>query len=331
MTNEDPTIESHTIIVPDELAGQRLDAFLASRFANRSRVQIRRVINAADASVDGKRRKAAYHLRGGEKIEIRFTEGEQSEGPRAENIPLEVLFEDDHIIAIDKPSGMVVHPSKGHWSGTLTAALLHHFENLSSAGGGNRPGIVHRLDRDTSGVILVAKHDEAHLKLAKQFELRTVEKEYLAICRGKIDRDRDTIKAPIGIHPYQREKMTIRADHSTSREATTFFEVIERLGRFVVIRVMPKTGRTHQIRVHLSHIGCPILCDPLYVGRSHLTNGELTGDHNDRSVVLSRLALHARRIRFKHPISDQPMEFAADIPAELNSAIERIRAVKNKT
>lgn len=330
MTYDESTIESHTVVVPDDRAGERLDAFLASQFTNRSRVQIRRLINAAQASVNGKRRKAAYHLRAGETIEIRFSRELQEEGPRAENIPLHVLFEDEHVIVINKPSGMVVHPSKGHWSGTLTSALMYHFEHLSSVGGSHRPGIVHRLDRDTSGVILIAKNDEAHLKLAKQFEMRTVEKEYLAICRGVVDRDRDIIDAPIGIHPYQREKMSIRAGHSTSREATTFFEVQERLGRFAVIRVMPKTGRTHQIRVHLSHIGCPILCDPLYVGRSQFTRGEVTGDHSDNSVILERLALHARRIRISHPISSQPMEFESEVPAELTSAIEEIRKANQR-
>src|SRR5690606_4054158 len=144
------------------------------------------------------------------------------EGPRPENIPLEVLFEDDQLAVINKPPGMVVHPGKGHWSGTLTAALQFHFDQLSTAGGPARPGIVHRLDRDTSGVLVVAKTDRAHLRLAEQFEQRVVEKEYFAVCAGAADRDRDTIDLPVGAHPYQRDKMAIRRDHVTSREAQSF-------------------------------------------------------------------------------------------------------------
>ena len=321
MASDRPKSEKTTLTVDAQSAGMRLDSFLAQRFPDYSRVQLRKLINAAAAKVDGKRQKAAVKIREGQTIEIEFQEL-PSRVPEPEDIPLDVLFEDEHIIAINKPPRMVVHPSKGHWSGTLTAALAFHFESLSTIGGATRPGIVHRLDRDTSGVILVAKHDQAHLKLAKQFEQRQVEKEYFAISGGCIDRDRDTVQQPIGAHPYQREKMAIRANHSTTRDASTFYEVTERLDGFTVFRVLPKTGRTHQIRVHLTHIGCPILCDPLYSGRRVLTVGELTRSNTDEGVVLDRLALHAKSIRFSHPITATDMKIDTGLPRDLYRAVE---------
>ena len=221
---------------------------------------------------------------------------------------------------------MVVHPAKGHWSGTLTAALAHHFQTLSSVGGPSRPGIVHRLDRETSGVIVVARTDSAHLHLAKQFEQRTTHKEYFAITAGSPDRDRDVIRQPIGVHPYQREKMAIRADHKTSRDAETFYEVTERFGKHALVTVLPKTGRTHQIRVHLAHIGCPILCDRLYSGRSQLTEGELVPNsaHPD-TVLLERVALHARRLELLHPAANKPIAFEAPLPDDIQRTVDALR------
>jgi 23S rRNA pseudouridine1911/1915/1917 synthase len=308
-------------------AGQRLDAFLAAQFGNYSRVQLRRMILSECVFVNGTQRKAAYHVRPGDVVEVRFPTSEFKDA-RPENIPLDVLHEDDDLIVINKPSGMVVHPAKGHWSGTLTAALAFHCQKLSSVGGPTRPGIVHRLDRDTSGVILVAKNDKAHLHLSKQFAARTVEKEYFAICRGAVDRDRDTIEQPIGAHPYHRERMAIRAGHPTSRPARTVYEVAERFRGFVAFRVMPKTGRTHQIRFHLSHIGCPVLCDPLYSGQSSLTYGDLSNDPTDRRILLDRLALHASRIRIRHPASDKEVEYRAEFPDELKTVLAVLRTVR---
>ena len=198
------------------------------------------------------------------------------------------------IAAVNKPPGMVVHPAKGHWAGTLAAALQFHFDQLSTAGGATRPGIVHRLDRDTSGVMVVAKTDEAHMRLAEQFEARTVEKEYFALCAGVPGRDRDLIDLPVGAHPYHREKMAIRHDHATSRTAQTFYEVVERFDGFSAIKALPKTGRTHQIRLHLASIGCPVLCDRLYGGRSQITRGELSRTRRRRCDCCST-ARHCTR------------------------------------
>jgi 23S rRNA pseudouridine1911/1915/1917 synthase len=219
---------------------------------------------------------------------------------------------------------MVVHPSRGHGGGTLANALAHHFSTLSAVGGPTRPGIVHRLDRDTSGVIVVAKTDAAHMALAAQWESRSIEKEYIALVAGVPDRDRDRIEQPIGMHPHQREKMAIRADHSTTREASTFYEVLERFRRFALLRVTPKTGRTHQIRVHLAHIGCPVLCDRLYGGRALITVGELSGN-DDATVLLDRQALHARRLRFAHPATRQIIEIEAPLPDDMQRVLDVLR------
>jgi 23S rRNA pseudouridine1911/1915/1917 synthase len=311
------------LTVAPEDAGCRLDVYLAQRFPTHSRVHLRKAINAAGVQVDGQRTKAARRLRAGERVCVVLPPVPR-EAPLPENIPLEVLFEDGHLAAINKPAGMVVHPSKGHWSGTLASALQFHFDNLSGAGGPVRPGIVHRLDRDTSGVLLVAKTDEAHFRLAAQFERRTVEKQYLAIVVGRPDRDRDLIDQPIGIHPYQREKMAIRRDHPTSRPAETFYEVVERFDGFALVLATPKTGRTHQIRVHLNHIGCPVLCDRLYGGRAVLTWGQMQRD-NDATVLLDRQALHAARLRFVHPVTKSPLEISAPLPADLEAVLAELR------
>ena len=265
--------------VEPEHAGCRLDVFLARQFPEFSRAHLRRAIDAGGVSLNDRTAKAGQRLKGGERLLIVLPEIPRP-GPIPENIPLEILFEDEHLAAINKPPGMVVHPAKGHWSGTLTAALAFHFQQLSGAGGATRPGIVHRLDRDTSGVLVVAKTDAAHYALAEQFAQRTVEKEYFAIAVGAIDRDRDVIDMPIGVHPYQREKMAIRRDHVTSRPAQTMYEVVERFDGFAALRVKPKTGRTHQIRVHLAAIGSPGAVRQAvrrprgnYAGRNSATSG----------------------------------------------------------
>ena len=283
-----------------EHEGLRLDAYLAQQFPDCSRVRLRCVINAAEATVDGRRIKAAHRLRAGQHVAIMLPPPPR-EAPPPEAIPIDVLYEDECLAVINKPAGMVVHPAKGHWTGTLAGGLTRHFQQLSSVGGPARPGIVHRLDRDTSGLMVVARTDRAHLDLAAQFEARTVEKEYFAIVAGEPDHDRDVIERAIGAHPYQREKMAIRTGHGTSRDAQTFYEVEERFEGFAALRVCPKTGRTHQIRVHLAHIGCPVLCDRLYGGRAQITRGEIRRAGEDDQVLLGRQALHARRLTFRHP------------------------------
>jgi 23S rRNA pseudouridine1911/1915/1917 synthase len=239
---------------------------------------------------------------------------------------LDVLFEDEHLIAINKAAGMVVHPAKGHWSGTLASALSYHFQRLSSVGGPTRPGIVHRLDRETSGVILAAKTDQAHLALAAQFEKRSVQKEYFALVQGVPERDTDVISRPIGPHPIHREKMAVRPNHPSSRPAETRYEVMERFDRFAALRILPRTGRTHQIRVHLAHMGCPVLCDRLYAGRCQITDGELRGQGDRGPVLLDRVALHAWRLRILHPVTGEPLALAAPIPTDIQAVLDALRA-----
>jgi 23S rRNA pseudouridine1911/1915/1917 synthase len=326
-----PPSDQFEAIVDEAAAGHRLDAFLAAAISTVSRSRIKRGIDQGGALVDGVAQRASYRVAFGERIEI--TVPPAAEGPQAEPIPLDVLFEDDALVVINKPPGMVVHPAKGHWAGTLAGALVHRFEQLSGVGGAARPGIVHRLDRDTSGVIVVAKTDAAHEALAAQFHEREVAKEYLAIVAGRPDRDADRVVAAIGPHPTHREKMAVREDHPESRPAETFFEVLERFRGFALVRARPKTGRTHQIRLHLMHLRTPVLCDKQYGGRSRLTAGEvraitrrpcgsgLADDH----VLLGRHALHARRIAISHPMSGEPLEFEAPLPADMEQLMVVLR------
>ena len=306
-------------------AGHRLDAYLASRFPEYSRVHLRRVISAGGVKVDNRGGKPAYRLKPGQRIVVVLPEIPR-ESPKPEDIPLEVLYEDEHVVVVNKPPGMVVHPARGHWSGTLASALQFHFgPTLSTSGGVSRPGIVHRLDRDTSGVILVARTDVAHTKLAKQFSSRSIEKEYFALVVGRPPHDRDIIDCPIGFHPHVREKMAIRRDHPESRPAQTFYEVMEAFDGFAAVKLLPKTGRTHQIRVHLHHVGCPVLCDRQYGSRSQITRGEIRREPGDETVLLQRQALHARRLRFQHPATGESLEIEAPLPADIVAVLDELR------
>lgn len=321
------TAEPIELIVPRDCIGRRVDIFIADHFTAYSRMHLRRVIHEGGVLVNGKAVKSSFKVREGQTVTIHLPELPQS-GPIPENIPLEVLFEDEHMAAINKPPNMVVHPARGHWKGTLTSALAYHFQNLSTVGGAARPGVVHRLDRETSGVIVIAKTNRAHFELASQFEARTTEKEYLAIVAGAPNHDRDIIDLPIGIHPFQREKMAIRAHHSTSRESRTFYEVLERFDGFALVRVLPKTGRTHQIRVHLEHIGAPVLCDRQYGGRTEITRGEFRRQRDDSLVLLERQALHAHRLKLAHPITRETIEFHAPLPADMQLVLDELRAYR---
>ncbi len=309
-------------------AGLRLDAFLASHFADYSRVHLRRIISAGGVKIDGRGGKPAYRLKPGQRVSFVLPEIPR-ESPSPENIPLEVLYEDEHLAVVNKPPGMVVHPARGHWSGTLASALQFRFgTTLSATGGANRPGIVHRLDRDTSGAILVARNDRTHTALSRQFADRQIEKEYFALVSGRPPRDRDLIDFPIGFHPRVREKMAIRRDDSASRPAQTFYEVLERFDGFASVKALPKTGRTHQIRVHLNHIGLPVLCDRQYGGRRRITRGEIRREPADELVLLERQALHARRLRFTHPATGQVMEIEAPLPSDVVAVLEELRAYR---
>jgi 23S rRNA pseudouridine1911/1915/1917 synthase len=323
--------ERFVCVVPEGAAGQRLDAFLVKALDGISRSRIRRGIDHG-ATVDGVARKASHRVAVGERVEL--TVPPAAEGPQPESIPLDVLYEDEAILAVNKPPGMVVHPAKGHWSGTLAAALVHRFGELSAVGGAARPGIVHRLDRDTSGVIVVAKTDAAHEALARQFHERSVAKEYLAIVAGCPDRDADRVSLAVGPHPSHREKMALRENHPDTRPAETFFEVVERFPGFALVRAKPKTGRTHQIRLHLAHLRTPVLCDRLYGGRARITSGELramtrckplVAGAPEEAVLLDRQALHAHRLAIIHPLSGKPLAFEAPLPADMDRLLVVLR------
>ena len=308
--------------------GKRLDQYLAERLGGEySRSLIQKVIKAGAVEVNGRTVRPSYAIKKGDFIKLWLPEIIQ-ELPVAENIPLEILYEDDLFVVVNKPPGMVVHPAKGHWRGTLVNALRYHFEQLSAVSGQHRPGIIHRLDRDTSGVIVVAKDDLAHVDLALQFEHRKVYKEYHVLVCGTPDRDSDYIEQPLGPHPTHREKMAIRQLEDGGKPARTFYEVIERFRGFAYVKAVPHTGRTHQIRVHLAHIGCPVLADYAYGGRRHLRLSELEDRDiplDEDQVLIERQALHAYMLRLRHPRTRRTMEFIAPLPEDFRRTLEALR------
>lgn len=315
-------------VVKLKVEGQRLDQYLALQFPDFSRSLIRKAIDAGTITVNGSAAKASYKCRNGDLLRIWLTRPRIGI-PVPEDIPLEVLFEDEYLAIINKPPDMVVHPAKGNWSGTLANAISFRFGELSEAGGDHRPGIVHRLDRDTSGVILIAKEEQTHRDLGMMFERRRVFKEYLALTQGTPDRDSDYIELAIVHHPYERTKMatTDDDDDESAKDAVTFYEVIERFDGYSFVRVQPKTGRTHQIRVHLASIGCPVLADKAYSGRDQLTLRDLLPGLPPEAdeLLMPRQALHAHRLRFEHPRTKQWIESVAPLPQEFEQTLAALR------
>ncbi len=312
--------------------GKRLDQYLVERLGQYSRSLIQRIIKIGAAEVNGRKVRPSYHIKKGDFIRIWVPEI-TVELPVAENIPLDILYEDPYFVVVNKPPGMVVHPAKGHWRGTLVNALRYHLEKLSEVAGSLRPGIIHRLDRDTSGVIVVAKDDLAHVGLALQFEHRKVYKEYHALVVGEPDRDSDYIEKSLGHHPTHREKMAVRDERDGGKPAQTYYEVIERFRGFSYVKAVPLTGRTHQIRVHLAHIGCPVLADKAYGGRRELRLSELEGREcplEEDTMLIERQALHAYRLRLRHPITNKEMEFVAPLPDDFARTLEALRKHRSK-
>lgn len=306
----------------------RLDQFLAQQLPEVSRSLVRKAIDSDAVSVNGEPTKASYKVRSGDVIRVHLPHPSFSK-PKPEDIPLDVIYEDEFLAVINKPANMVVHPAKGNWSGTLVNALQFRFEQLSMANGDYRPGIVHRLDRDTSGAILIAKEEHTHRQLAMMFEERTMFKEYLALTAGVLDRDSDYIEAAIVKHRHDRVKMAIAEDEDDedAKDACSFYEVIERFRGFSFCRVHPKTGRTHQIRVHLASVGCPVLADKAYSGRDRILLSDLApaiASEDDR-VLIERQALHAHRIRFRHPRRGDWIEIAAPLPEDMARTLEALR------
>jgi 23S rRNA pseudouridine1911/1915/1917 synthase len=317
-----------------KIEGMRLDRYLALNFSDFSRSAIQDAIDAGAVLVNGKPAKSSYKVRNGDQLLIRLPEPAHDE-IAPEDIPLEILYEDEYLALVNKPTAMVVHPAKGHWSGTLANALQFHFSELSGINGAYRPGIVHRLDRDTSGVILIAKEEQTHRDLATMFERRRVFKEYAAITAGVLDRDSDYIEGRIKHHPTDRTKMFVTDDDEDelAKEASTYYEVVERFRGYTFVRVQPRTGRTHQIRVHLASIGCPVLADKAYSGRDQLRLNDLVpglAPGEDR-VLIGRQALHAYRLRFQHPRKGEWMEFEAPLPPDFQETLAALRQYRRAT
>jgi 23S rRNA pseudouridine1911/1915/1917 synthase len=316
--------------------GKRIDAYLAGRFPSYSRRVIQKVIDAEAVLVNGRSVKASYRVRSGDQVSIRLPELPDMT-PKPEDIPIDVVYDDPALTVVNKPRGMVTHPAKGNWSGTLVNAIQFHYDTLSTLSGENRPGIVHRLDRDTTGLLVVVKDELAHRRLALQFEMRQVHKEYLSLVYGAPQRDSDYIEQPIGFHPVVREKMAIRAPEDGGKPAVTFYEVVERFRGFALVRCQPQTGRTHQIRIHLTHIGHPILADKLYSGRDRVTLGEIAGLDRARTlpqdeaeaILIDRQALHAHRLRFQHPLSGQELDLTAPLPADMERTLDALRRYRS--
>lgn len=309
----------------------RLDQYVAQYCQDYSRSQIQDAIAAETILVNGKPSKASYKVRTGDRLYIEMP-APNHDLPVPEDIPLEILYEDEVLAIVNKPSDMVVHPAKGNWSGTLVNALQFHFKELSNANGSYRAGIVHRLDRDTSGVILIAKEERTHRELSMMFEKREVFKEYAALTSGVLDRDSDYIEGRIKHHPTDRVKMFVTHDRNDedAKDACSYYEVVERFRGFSFVRVQPRTGRTHQIRVHLASIGCPVLADKTYSGRDSVRLSDLVPGlpETEQRELLTRQALHAYRLRFRHPIKNEWMEFEAPLPEDFQRTLVALRAYR---
>src|ERR1700730_3507181 len=311
---------NRTFQVPDEYQGDRLDRFLAAVLSGYSRSQVQRLIKEGHVRVGARGGKANQSMKTGEEVVVDVPELTEPM-PQAEALPLPILYQDADLIVVDKPAGMVVHPAAGHDSGTLVNALLHHVDDLSGIGGEKRPGIVHRLDRGTSGLMVVAKHDAAHEELSRQFAAREAEKEYFVLVWGEVMSGR-RIDAPIGRDPSNRKKMSSESARvRRSRAAVTRIVRAEHFGRVLTMaQVAIQTGRTHQIRVHLSAIGHPIVGDALYGGVHRRVPGDV------RAVThLDRPFLHAARLAFTHPGDERRVEFTSELPYDLQRVLDDLR------
>ena len=305
--------------VEKSLPSERLDVFLRRKFPTVSRVTLKRLIEQGHVHVNGRNVKPTHSPRAGEKIEVRWPEAKPAEA-RPEKMPLDILFEDKSLLVLNKPAGLVVHPAAGHEKHTLVNALLHHCAGeLSGIGGIARPGIVHRLDKETSGCLVVAKNDKTHLALSSQFAGRSVEKIYNAIVCGELARESEEIHAAIARHPSHRKRMAVCADDS-GRAAHTSYRVLEKLRAATFVEAQIFTGRTHQIRVHFQFLGYPLVGDETYGARQNKKFTELTG------YKAPRVLLHARELSFVHPRTQKQLSFEAPLPKDFREALKFLRA-----
>jgi len=312
---------------------KRLDRYLVDRIPFLSRTSLQNLIHEQAVMVNGRSPKPSTRLRKGDVVDVVLPPPPSSELP-AEPIPLDILYEDDDLIVLNKHDDIIVHPARGNQSGTMINGLAWHFQHESSGELSTigkemaRPGVVHRLDRHTTGVIVFAKSDTAHWRMGRQFERRKPDKRYLAIVHGRMEPHADVIDLPLGMHPTAREKYAVRWDE-TGKPSVTLYRVREVYDQFSLVELELKTGRTHQIRVHLAHIGYPIVGDDIYGGR-HLTVGDVTGlsgtpQRSPREPLVTRQALHAAMLSFTHPITKKKMTFQAPLPDDLSSFIHLLR------
>ena len=308
---------SEPIILKVTTKGERLDKWLSVQLSDISRSRLQKLIEDGNLKLNGtictnKKTKLATN----DLIEITVPSPTKLD-LQPEDIPLDIVYEDEHLIIINKPVGLVVHPAPGHWNGTLVNALLYHCDNLAGIGGVERPGIVHRLDKDTTGAIVVAKSDRAHHHLQAQIKAKTAKREYWAVVCGSPSADSGKIDLPIGRHKSDRKKMAVIPVEKGGRESVTYWEVIERLGNYTLMRYLLETGRTHQIRVHSTYLGHPLVGDKVY------------GSGGSLKVNLSGQALHAYKLTLEHPISGNIIEAIAPLPPELTKLLKVLRNKQN--
>ncbi len=299
-------MESKLIIdVSDEETGERIDSFLSGK-TEFTRTRIQQLIKDKNITVNGKATKSSYKIEENDEIVIEVPEAETTE-IKPENIKIDIVYEDSDIAVINKQAGLVVHPAHGHYSGTLVNAILYHIKDLSGINGEIRPGIVHRLDKDTSGLIVIAKNDKVHTTLTEMFQEKKIRKTYLAILKGKLNKSEGKIVTQIGRDKNDRKKMTVIDDITKGKNAITNYKVVSQNNLFTLVKVNIETGRTHQIRVHMRHLGYPILGDSVY-GRK---------DNEKRQM------LHAYKLEFLHPVTGHQMEFTGEIPEDFQKALKK--------
>ena len=300
-------MEKKEIIKVEEVSGERIDSFLAKRL-DLTRTRVQELIKSEQVKVNNKKVKSSYKIEENDEIEVIIPEIEEVE-IMPEDIKIDIVFEDKDIAIINKQAGLVVHPAQGHYSGTLVNAILYHIKDLSGINGEIRPGIVHRLDKDTSGLIIIAKNDKAHLELTNMFQNKEIKKTYLAIVKGKLNKKKGRIVTQIGRDRNDRKKMAVLDSLTQGKNAITNFRVIDQNERFSLVKVDIETGRTHQIRVHMKYMGYPILGDAVY--------GRVDSE--------KRQMLHAYKLEFLHPITKEKMEIIAELPDDFKMAL-----IKNK-
>jgi 23S rRNA pseudouridine1911/1915/1917 synthase len=324
----DLSSEPISVVVESRAHGWRIDHYLTRLYPNYSRALFQKAIEQHAVLLNGLPVKPSRRLRVNDTLSIRLPDAPDETIP-AEDLPIDIVYEDDSIVVINKAAGMIVHPGKGNYLGTLAGALQFHFDSLSDVAGKHRPGIVHRLDRNTTGVMVAAKDNQVHGRLSRQFEQREVTKEYRAIVWGRVDFDSDFIETHLRVHPKAREKMHVCKPGGNAREAVTFYEVLERFSKATYVKMLPKTGRTHQLRVHMQHLGHSLLADAMYGGQESVGASDLGIESESTEPLIARHALHAFRLAFQHPKTNERMEFEAPMAPDMVAALSALQSAKS--